>query len=141
MVDVAAALDAVQVEVESLMVDACTITRDVDGVRDDTLDPATLELIPPNPDTTTVYSGPCGIAARNPSGQSTQSLTADGGDREWAARYTLKTPLAGPVPQPGDSVLITASRDPGMVGVVFRVIGPTVGTFRLSRRSEVELRQ
>ncbi|WP_256789817.1 DUF6093 family protein [Frankia sp. AvcI1] len=141
MVDVSAPLAAAQVEVESLMVDACTITRDVDGVRDDVLDPATLALVPPDPDTAIVYTGPCGIAARSPAGQSTQSLIADGGDREWAARYTLKTPLAGPVPEPGDTVLITASRDPGMVGLEFRVIGPTVGTFRLSRRSEVELRQ
>lgn len=142
MVDVAAPLEAARLQVESLMTDSCRITRPVDGVRDDTLDPDTLQLEPPDPDVIEVYAGKCGISARNPSGQSTQSLAEDAGDREWAARYTLKTPVGAAVPQPGDTVEITACvRDPHMVGLKFRVIGPTFGTFKTSRKTELELRQ
>ncbi|MCK9929326.1 DUF6093 family protein [Frankia sp. Mgl5] len=142
MVDVAAPLEAARLEVESLMTDACRITRQIDGVRDDALDPTTLELVPPVPDVIEIYVGPCGVSARNPSGQSTQSLTEDAGDREWAARYTLKTPVAADVPQPGDTVEITACvRDPHLVGWTFRVIASTGGTFKLSRKTEIELRQ
>ena len=142
MVDVAAPLEFARLQVESLMTDSCRITRPIDGVRDDTLNPATLQLEPPDPDATLVYEGPCGISARNPSGQSTQSLTEDAGDREWAARYTLKTPVSADVPEPGDMVTITACvRDPHLVEQVFRVIAPTFGTMRTARRTEVELRQ
>lgn len=142
MVDIRASLEAARVQIESLMTDACRITRPIDGVRDDVLDPTTLQLVPPTPDVTVVYEGPCGISARNPSGQSTQMLTEDAGDREWAARYTLKTPVSATVPQPGDMVTIIGSaRDPQMIGWEFRVVASTGGTFKLSRKTEVELRQ
>lgn len=142
MVDVAAPLEFARVEVESLMTDACRITRPIDGVRDDVLDPTTLQLVPPVPDVVEVYAGPCGVSARNPSGQSSQGLVQEAGDREWSARYTLKTPVSAPLPLPGDMVTVTASvRDSEMVGWEFRVIATTGGTFKLSRKTEMEFRQ
>ncbi len=142
MVDVAGPLEFARIQVESLMTDACRITRQIDGGRDDTLDPDTLQLEPPTPNTVLVYEGPCKLSARNPSGQSTQGLVQDAGDREWAARYTLGTPVSAEPSQPGDDVEMTACvRDPHVVGLLFRSVGATYGSFRTSRKTEIELRQ
>lgn len=129
-----------QAAVEELMTDQCLITRDTEGAVDDIVDPTTLALTPAAGTPITIWAGKCGIAARNPSGQSTQGLNDEGQAQSWAARYTLKTPRESPLPAPGDVVTVTASRDSGMVGQVFRVIGPTFGSFRVSRRTEIELR-
>lgn len=139
VLDLTAPLAYAQTVVEDLMTDACVITVDPGGVDDDVLDPVTLELTPAGQ--VVLYSGPCGVSARNPSGQTTQQQRDEGGHDEWAGRYTLKTPRTALDIPPGADVEITASRDPWLVGKMFRTIAPTGGTFKLSRRTEIELRQ
>lgn len=125
--------------VEGLMVDRCTFAIDPDGVRDDTLNPTTLALIPSA--VPTEYDGPCKLSARAPAGQTTQTRIDEGGHDEWAGRFRLGLPLTAPVPPPATEVLIEASRDPWLVGKTLVVIGAIGGTYKLSRWVEVELRQ
>lgn len=137
--DLTAVLANAQTVVEDLMTDTCLITVAPDGVRDDTLDPATLELTPTG--RPKVYQGACKLNARNPSGQTSQIAVSDGGEDQWAGRYTLAVPLTALEVPPGSDVEILASRDPWLVGKTLRVIAATGGTFKLSRRIECELRE
>jgi Family of unknown function (DUF6093) len=120
--------------------DTCRITRDTGSTDDDTLHGATLALVPPTGDTVAVYEGPCVLVARGPSGRTNYGLATEGGVPEWAGLYTLKLPLSAPMPAGGDTVAMLTSQDPGSVGLILRIRGPVVGTFKVTRQVECELR-
>lgn len=126
-------------KLEELMTDTCTVTVAPDSVRGDDLDPDTLVLTPEG--RVIVYDGPCLVSARNPSGQTSQTLNSDGGLETWAGRYTLKTPFAEDDFPPGAVVELTASQDAWLLGKTFTVIASMGGTYKASRRTEIELRE
>lgn len=117
---VALDLTRARLAAESLMVDACTITRDAKGADDDTLDQATGVLTPPNPDTTTVYSGPCLV---HPVGNIPRPEgLSEGGVAIVTARYEATIPHTAAIARHGDVLTVTASQwNPGLVGRSFRV--------------------
>lgn len=143
MVDLAPILNrimpSIRETVDSLKSDTIRWTTDPDGVRDDELDPDTLVLTPAG--RVVIYNGPCSIAARNPSGQTTQSRVDEGGHDQWFGRLTVKLPLSDLDIPPGSEGEILASRNPWLVGRVVVCIGGTGATLKASSAFEVELRQ
>lgn len=130
-------LSVARVMVEALMDDTCTITRDPEQFSDDVLDTVTGRLVPPNPDTISIYEGRCKVSP-----QRTQSSERqEGGVDVYARKYNGSIPWNSPMPVIGDLLLITSSyRDPQLVGKVFRVQSVEVSTFLVSRKMQLELR-
>jgi hypothetical protein len=87
-----------------------------------------------------VYEGPCKLGAAKGSVGTAERGVTEGGVSEWAKHYSLGLPLSAGLPQAADDVEMLASRDPAAVGLELRVVGPTFGTFKLSRQVEVEIR-
>ena len=128
--DVTAALPELRAHAESLMVDACTITRGGEPVWDDasgTYTPGTG---------TTVYDGPCRVRMPSPDGSETAS-----GEATWSLRGAfVSVPIdtsAGV--RVGDVVTVTSSvHDPALVGQPFTVTGLHSQTFSTARRLKCE---
>lgn len=121
---------------ESLMLDRCTVAVDADGASDDVLDPATGQLVRPDGDTATVYTGPCRIRPA-PS----ERVEAEGGGFVWERLYVCRVPLDTPPLPAGATLTVTAAyRDPGMVGRAFTVRPAAAATFATSRRLSLEAR-
>lgn len=130
-------LSTARLAVEALMDDTCTITRDAEGFSDDVLDPVTGRLAPPNPDTTSVYTGRCKVSP----GGTQPSEREEGGSDVHARTYNGSVPWDAPMPAVGDLLTVASShRDPQLVGKSFRVQSVAVSTFLVSRRMQLELR-
>lgn len=129
-IDPAPLLAAGRLAHQQLMVDACTITRP--GAP--TLNRTTSQLTPGAP--TTLYSGPCRLkpqrVPRNE--QASERLTV-------VARYELALPfnsLAQDDLQVGDTVTMTQSGDPRLVGQQFAVMAVDFGSHSTAWRLTVE---
>jgi hypothetical protein len=126
--DVSAALPILRAEAESLMLDACTISRktgtstDADGVVTDTYgDP--------------FYSGKCKVQVRD-----VDPKNPEAGDRAYTI-LTLRVdvPVSVTGVETNDRITITGSTfDPDLVGRNFRVVAPFHGSLKTARRLPVE---
>lgn len=115
---------------QQLMVDACTITRP--GTP--TLNRATSQLSP-GP-ATLLYSGPCRVKP-----QRVPHNERAGERLEVVARYELALPfsaLPASALQVGDTVTITASGDPRLVGQVMAVMAIDFGSTATAWRITIE---
>lgn len=132
------------------MDDTCEITWDPEGVEDDTLNTATGELTPPNPDSGTIYdastlgdggralSGRCKVSAigRDP------RTTTEGGVAIRTGLYTGGLPWDAPIPPIGSILTMKSSRrDPDLVNKAFIVKDVVYGTFLISRKLMLEIRR
>ena len=124
--DVAAALPAFRAHAESLMVDACIVTRGGEPVWDD----ATGTYLPGT--ATTVYEGKCRLRNAAPAPQN-----ADAGETVWAVDLVVVSlPVVGSEGvADGDTVTVTASSfDAAAVGTVLTVQSAHVQTHSTARR-------
>lgn len=123
---------------ESVMDATCTITSDPEGVTDDVFDETTGRYTPPNPDTTTVYSGKCMI---RPSTLG-QNERVEGGAEQFIDRYDVRLPVTATGVQPGMVLTVnTTPSDPDLVGRTFTVIQIAAGTFSVTRILTVQARK
>lgn len=117
--------------VEARMLDTCRLTRDTEGVADDVLDATTLELVPPVPDSTTIYEGACSIAPYVRDENRTEGQRED--TRQlWRGRLPI---TAGP-PLYGDRLEVLSVHDDGdssLVGRRFTVVRIGAHTLGVSR--------
>lgn len=131
------------------MDDTCTIIRDSQGTADDVLNTVTGSLVPPAPDTVTVYDGAtlgdagrelggrCKVSAADPA----TDVRRQGGVDIFETAYNGSVPWDAPMPAIGDVLTITSSRrDPELVGQEFRVTAVGVSTFLISRRLRLDKR-
>jgi hypothetical protein len=116
---------------ESLMVDACTITRP--GAGDPVFDPSTGGYT--NPEPVTVHAGPCRVQVNAP----------DSTSEDFGGRSVTTSPLRVSVPmsvtgvRQQDLVTITAAAlDPDLAGRTFRVEYAPAKTHMTARRLECE---
>lgn len=127
---IGAALPGMRAEAESMMLDACTVTRTTAPGWNDT----TGEETPGT--TTTVYDGPCRVRMARGGG-----TPADSGEAQWTlngATVSLPVATSGDV-RTGDTVTLTASSfDPAAVGLVAQVKGLHWQTYSTARRLECE---
>lgn len=113
---------------ESIMEDACTITRD--GAR--TLNEATGQY---SNTPSTVYTGPCRLVVPPRSPQDVAAV----GQVEVVQRARLDLPVtASAGVKDGDVVTFTASVDPALVGAKYRLRGLAGQTHATARRFFVE---
>jgi hypothetical protein len=129
--DLAAELPNLRAHAESMMLDACTVTRTAPGTFNDATGVETVGS------TTTVYSGPCRLRMARGGGSPT-----DAGEAQWTlSGVTVSLPVStsGDV-QTGDVVTLTASAlDADAVGLVAQVKGVHWQTFSTARRLECEV--
>lgn len=106
-----------QQKVAGLMDDTCRISRDVERAGDDVLDPVTGRLVPPSPDTTIIYEGPCTVR------------TSD------TDEYTVSIPADSPIIRIHDRInVLTSRRDPDLVGRRMVVTSLTRTSWLVSRK-------
>lgn len=106
-----------------LMTSTCTLHRDAEGVRDDVLDPVTLQLARPPGEPTLLYTGACTVrrvSTRMDVGTRDGENDAGGEDRERPG-YQIDLPHDAPVPQRDDVITITACVDVALVNQELRV--------------------
>lgn len=144
-------------KIEELMDDACIVTFDAEGARDDVLNRVTAVLEPPAGDASVIYNkdtqgedgrsladaddlgGKCKI---KPASQSSiAQLVTEGGAQQIAEFYDVGLPIDSPLlPNGADLVIVSSRRDPENVGNLYRVRRPSFGTFTVQRKYLVELR-
>jgi hypothetical protein len=144
-------------KIEALMDDACIVTYDAEGERDDTLNRTTGAVAHPGSDSSTIYNkDTVGTAGRSladtdetggkckvsPASQSDiASLVTEGGDQQTTQFYKASLPVDSPVlPEGAVLTIVSSRRDPELVDKVFRVREPRFSTFTVSRKYLVELR-
>ncbi len=126
---VAALTELIRVR-ETLMVDACTVTRPGAQPSTPDLDPATgMPLADPaDPE---VYAGPCTVADPSSALQGHRTVNDDAGVPN---QRVLRVPHRAAL-LPGDVVTVTACAvAPGLVGSVFTVAGENERTFATFRK-------
>lgn len=97
--------------VETMMVDACLISRDSERTGDDTWDSATGTYTRPTGDDATLYEGPCNFWAN----QQRPIQEPEGGILQARTEYFVEIPKGTPGPfQPEDVVTITAVSEQGV---------------------------
>lgn len=120
-------LTAARAQVASIFDCACTVTADDEGVTDDVLDLATLELTPPDDDTTTIYRGPCLVRPRS------QANTEQGGGPVALATHQARLPVTATGVHVGHTLTVTRSpNDPTVLGA-YTVITVAGGSFAVTR--------
>lgn len=116
---------------ERMMVDECTITRDVAGVTDDVLDLDTLKLSKPEADSSEVYAGPCMVSPAT----TVERVGEEIGRLVSGRRYGVRIPVSAPAVKPGDRLTVTLSqRDPGLEGRPLRVESIVRQTLAVTRQ-------
>lgn len=129
--DISDVLNEFRAEAESLMTDACVVSREGAPDPGAVIDPDTGKF--PDVAFGTVYSGKCSTNVQGAvtSGRARQSA----GDEVFVLRTTLKVPAVAPRLLIGDRVLFTASEfNPTLVGVVFTVTGLLPGSHHTSQQ-------
>lgn len=114
---------------ESLMLDACTITRN-DG--DPVFDSTTGTYSQP---TTPIYTGKCRV---KPSVLSGNTTVQAGEERVALWPYSVSVPVAVADVRLDDIVTVTTSADASLIGVTLRVRSIGRGTFITARRLDCE---
>lgn len=130
-------LTAARSNVLSLLTDACRVTRDIAGRLDDALNLLTGQLVPPDPDSVTIWTGPCLITRRGGS-----TSVEEGGLVVARPRYRARVPWDAEPFQVGDVLTITESAsDPRLVGRAFVVAElPQDSSLLVSRHFPLEER-
>jgi hypothetical protein len=119
----------------TLLTDTCVITRNPSEFRDAGFDETTGDYIPPGTETPIVYGpGICAIAE-----QSRSEMTIAGA-REEVKVFVVVLPWASPTVLLGDTVEVTASADPVLVGQQFEVHDVKWDTRSFARRLLCERR-
>lgn len=126
--DILRALPVFRSEAESLMLDACTITRPGETVTDNDTGEVTNT-------TTEVYAGRCKVQSRE-----TQSASPEAGEAQFTVvSRQVHIPANAADVQDGDVVTLTASRlNAFTVGKQYRVEGFTPDTFDTAARLPVK---
>ena len=129
--DIAAMLPELREQAESLMFDACSITRPGEGKG--TWNESTGQYDPPAP--VTVYAGKCKVQT----GEVVVSTADVAGREAFIVASRLDLPVVGSEGvQQGDTATITASAlDVALVGQVFTVQSTHIGTAKTARRLPV----
>lgn len=127
--EVGPALAILRQEAESLMVDACTVSRKTGQ----TTNPSTGVVSDTYADP--FYSGRCKVQARD-----VEPTTPEAGDRAYTVlRLTVHLPMSVTGVEVGDRITVTSStHDPDLVGRNFRVVAPFHKSFATARRVPVE---
>lgn len=102
---------------ELILVDRCTIYRDSEGNRDDTVDPATGSIVSGADETVVLANARCKVryVLRD-------STRTEAGVPNVVSQFDVSVPGGGPVVHSGDWVKILASpHDPSLVGQILRV--------------------
>lgn len=107
------------------LTDRATITRETGDP--ETVDPVTFKLT--RPAATIAALVPCLVSAAKPR----RDVTL-GDDREADADHRIRLPVDAAVVQPGDTITVTVSENPDLVGVTFDVLGPTETSIRVTRQ-------
>jgi hypothetical protein len=129
--EIAGALPFLRESAESMMVDACTITR-VSGAP--VFDSATGTYTDPAP--TTVYTGECRVRTR---GKFLRDKTVQAGEADtYIWPYIVSVPVSVTTVNLLDIVTVTASRDPALVGAVMRVQIESLSTNGTARKLDCE---
>lgn len=125
---IAGALPLLRSQAESLMRDACTVTR-VTGTTAGTLPGSRVDV------TATVYAGKCRVQSRE--GQEANPEVA--GFVSTVQRYQVHVPVGSFRPAVGDVVTVTsAAHDPYLVDREFRVVGLLHKSMATAYRLSVE---
>jgi hypothetical protein len=115
----------------AIMVDTCSITRDVEGVLDDTLNLTTGTLTAPAPDASSVYTGACLVSPATTMEKTDESA----GKIIPSRRYGVRIPTTAPTVRPGDLIEITErERDASLIGRVLRVESITRQSLAVTRQ-------
>lgn len=134
---VALDLTTARAAVATILVDTCTVTLDAPGADDDTLDQTTGVLTPPDPDTTTLYTGACLVRPAD----NVPRVVSEGGVAITATLYEAVLPYSADVIPPGAVLTLTASSwDAALVDRSFRVRETVVSSVNLRRRLLLEAR-
>ena len=114
---------------ESIMEDACTVTRDGSRVLNEATGQYTVGTI-------TVYTGPCRLVVQPRQPQDANAT----GQVEAVTHARLDLPVTTSTGvRDGDAVTFTASVDPALVGVKYRLRGLAGQTHATARRFFVEV--
>lgn len=123
-----------QQQAESLMVDACAITRLDPDAPPPTFDPTTGQYS--DPGVITVYSGKCRVSAH----KTRFDRVVEAGDEPVSlVRLFVDVPVQDIAYEVDDVAHITASLDPAMVGLHLRIRQPEFGSQITARRLGCEL--
>lgn len=109
-------LTAARVTAGTTLTATCTITRDAEGHGDDVLNTTTGALVPPDPDTATVYAGACTVRP-----VSRLQPSEEGGADVYRYLYRVLLPITVE-PDIGDLVSVTAAGDDGDPSLVGRTL-------------------
>jgi hypothetical protein len=119
---------------EEAMADLCRILRDPPGALDDVLDRTTGRLTRPAGDEVIVYEGPCLITET-----ALDARRAEGGRTAHYRAWRMRVPMAAPLAQEGDRVLmLVCRRDSALVGRRFRVGDVNMSSVGVTRRLMLE---
>ena len=120
---------------EGMLLDRCTILRDVEGSLDDVLDPVTLELSSAPGDATTVATNlPCLLSERLTRNQGDQ----EGGRLSYRRVWQFRTSVSAPMTQAGDVVVITSTNRTELLNKRFRIFDVNLNTLATTRRHLME---
>lgn len=135
MTHLAPAIDAAQGRAQVVLADRCTVRRDAEGTRDDTLDPDSLSYDEPA-DAVAVATGvPCKFNHELRNGGIGES-----GQPVVIAEYRVAFPQGTDVRQ-GDDLEVTASaHDPALVGQHAVVVEVMHGSFQVLKRCRARMR-
>ncbi len=136
MIDVTGARERTEAD----LVDKCVITRDPQGVHDDTFNELDLTYgTPAAGDTSTIYADLCSIAAVATQGRGEQT---EGGQMVYRDEYRARVKVTNTVPAIGDVFTLTVSaNDESMVGRRFTIIEVLGGTYTVTRRLRMVARK
>lgn len=139
---------------ERLMADECLITRDPQGVADDTWNPATMTYSVVDPDDIVVYGatsrgdrnrslkGDTGVGGKcklSPVQSRSDLPREEGGRPEITRQYYATLPWDAPQVRPGDLFQVVASaRDPHAIGITFVIMNEQVKTLLVGRTVTLE---
>ena len=114
------------------MLDECAIIRDPSGHRDDTFNRTTGVWSRPLSDFSEVYSGPCSVRAD--ANATTRGDYNEGGQQAVRRAYTGRIPLDAVDVDETCILEVTASRDPRLEGMRFKLTEVFGSTFAVSRK-------
>lgn len=122
-------LEASKARMEARFTDACVISSDPEGPRDDVTDEDTGTVTEAADDPSVVYRGPCLV-----SGGSAPRPVTVGGTSYYEYVLPVSIPVTAAVPPNGSVVLITKSGDIRLKGQYLYVTGSSFGAQQSRRR-------
>lgn len=128
-------LDVARTLARRVMLDTGRLTRDSEGNRDDVLDAATLQLVRPVGEPSTIYEGECHVGDDRQGDRSAPGYAPTVGHR-----YRVRLPFDAPEPKVGDTFeVLSSAHDPGLVGKRMKVLDVRLSTHLVTRQIVCEL--